>query len=156
MIIKEIIETENEKIFGEKIEGIEYKDRAGAYGVAFNEDGYIAVIKTPRGYFLPGGGIEAEESYEECIAREFKEETGYDIAVKQFIGKASTYRFAEGLKDYYQLIGYHYIVELKEQIALPIEEDHEFLWMEPIECSESLYLEHQAWAVREVLRGKCK
>ena len=100
MIIKEIIETENEKIFGEKIEGIEYKDRAGAYGVAFNEDGYIAVIRTPRGYFLPGGGIEAGENQEECIIREFKEETGYDIEVKQFIGKASTYWFAEGLKDY--------------------------------------------------------
>jgi len=154
MITKETIEVENEKVFGEKLEGIVYKERAGAYGVVFNEEGCIAVIKTPRGYFLPGGGIEAEENQKECIIREFKEETGYDIEVKQFIGKASTYRFAEGLKDYYHLIGLHYIVDLKEQIAIQIEEDHELLWMEAKECSESLYLEHQAWAVKEILKER--
>jgi len=28
-----------------------YKDRAGAYGVIFNEGAYFAVINIPRGYF---------------------------------------------------------------------------------------------------------
>ena len=143
---------ENEMIFGEKLEGIEYKERAGAYGVAFNEEGKVAVIKTHRGYFLPGGGIEEGENHEECIIREFKEETGFEVEVKQFIGKASNYRFAVGLNGYYHLIGFNYLVQLKERTAEPIEEDHELLWMEPKECADSMYLEHQAWAVKEALR----
>jgi 8-oxo-dGTP diphosphatase len=104
---------------------------------------------------LPGGGIEAEEKQEECITREFKEETGYDIEVKQFIGQASSYRFCEGLNGYRHLIGFFYIVDLKAQTAIPIEED-ELLWMELIECSKALYLEHQAWAVKEALGEKCE
>jgi len=146
--------SKDEIVFGEKLEGIEYKERAGAYGVAFNEEGNIAVIKTARGYFLPGGGIEAGESNEECIIREFKEETGYDIEVKQYIGKASLYGYAVGLKGYYNLIGFHYIVELKGKTAEPIEEDHELLWMEAEKCPDALKLEHQAWAVKEVLKDK--
>lgn len=141
--------SENEKIFGTKLEGIQYKERAGVYGVALNEEGNIAVIKTHRGYFLPGGGIETDENHEQCIKREFKEEIGYDINVKQFIGKASSYRYAEGLKGYYHMVGFYYIVELMDKIADPIEEDHELLWMNPKETSESLYLEHQAWAIKE-------
>ena len=33
--------------------------REAAYGILFNTKDEIAVIHTPRGYFLPGGGIEA-------------------------------------------------------------------------------------------------
>lgn len=142
---------ENEKVFGVKLEGIQYRERIGVYGIVLNEEGYIAVIRTPRGYFLPGGGIEANENHEQCIKREFKEEIGYDINVKRFIGKASAYRYAEGLKDYYHMTGFYYIVELMDKIAEPIEEDHELLWMKPKETSEALYLEHQAWAIEEIL-----
>ncbi len=42
-------------IFGEKLEGIEYVNRIGVYGIAFNNEGKIALIKTPGGLFLPGG-----------------------------------------------------------------------------------------------------
>ena len=47
----------------EKIEGIQYKERAGVYGIAFNGEWHIALVNTPRGYSLPGGGIEAGECF---------------------------------------------------------------------------------------------
>jgi len=52
----------------------QYTKRPGAYGIIENDDGLIAVIKTKTGYFLPGGGIEENESPEECLARECLEE----------------------------------------------------------------------------------
>ena len=70
-------------IFGEKLEGIEYTDRIGVYGIVFNNEGKIALIMTPGGYFLPGGGIENTESHRMCLHREFMEETGY----KSFLWK---------------------------------------------------------------------
>ena len=51
------------KIFGEK-ENIEYYTRKGAYLIAVN-DGKIAVVKTEKGLFLPGGGTEENETDEE-------------------------------------------------------------------------------------------
>ena len=40
-----------------------------------------------KGYLLapPGGGLHFAESAETCLIREFKEETGLDIEVKQFL-----------------------------------------------------------------------
>ena len=48
------------KIFGTK-EDKEYKDRIGAYiiPVKGNE---VGVVETPKGYFLLGGGLDANET----------------------------------------------------------------------------------------------
>ena len=53
------------KIFGTK-EDKEYKDRLGAYiiPVKGNE---VGVVETPKGYFLLGGGLDANETDFQCI-----------------------------------------------------------------------------------------
>jgi 8-oxo-dGTP diphosphatase len=53
---------EDEKTFGEKLENVNYIERIGIYGIFINDEGKIATIKTPTGYFLPGGGIDEGES----------------------------------------------------------------------------------------------
>ena len=141
---------DDEKIFGEKVDGISYVIRKGVYGVVFNDIGQVAVIKNPFGYFLPGGGLEDGESLEECLVREFKEETGYSITIKDFIGKASKYYFSDGFNHYRHPIGFFYIVDLEKRITDLIEKDHELLWIEPLEIANYLY-EHQVWAVNEAL-----
>ena len=49
------------KIFGTK-ENASYSDREGAYIIVIKEN-RIGVIKTPKGYFLLGGGIDKGESH---------------------------------------------------------------------------------------------
>lgn len=53
------------------------------------ENNRLLVVKqwaTPkRGWSLPGGRLEAEETIEQCLIREFKEETGLDIKVKELL-----------------------------------------------------------------------
>jgi len=143
-----------EKVFGEKLEGIEYIDRVGAYGIAFNEEGRVAVVRTSTGYFLPGGGLEGDESHKECIEREFIEETGYKALLNEFIGKASKYHYSDTLKYYMQGIGYFYNVIMEEKYTEDIEFDHELVWLTVEECMKLLFLEHQAWAVSQAVNNK--
>lgn len=75
------------KSFVEKIEETEYKDRVGAYAVIFDSNRRIAVIQTSRDYFMPGGGIENNETQEECIKNERMEEVGLSVVVKVHIYK---------------------------------------------------------------------
>ena len=61
-------------------------ERCIRYQAAIIRDGYIALVKQ-RGeydYFwwnVPGGGREANETEEQCIVREVKEETNLDVKV---------------------------------------------------------------------------
>ncbi|WP_186430416.1 NUDIX domain-containing protein [Clostridium sp. BSD9I1] len=147
----ENILNNDEKIFGKKLDGVGYIDRIAVYGIVTDGEGKVAVIKTPAGYFLPGGGMENEETHKECIEREFIEETGYKIEIQKFIGRASLYHISK-TKQYLRGIGYFYIVSLENYYAAPIEKDHKLIWLEPNECIKSLFLEHQAWAVSESLK----
>ncbi|MFC3773825.1 NUDIX domain-containing protein [Paenibacillus sp. GCM10012303] len=50
------------------------------------------MILTASGhYFLPGGGMDEGETPEECLRREVLEETGYQIKIGAYIGKAQRY-----------------------------------------------------------------
>ena len=55
------------KVFGVR-EKINYIDKAGVYLVPV-KDGRVGVVKTSKGYFLLGGGLDSGESHEECIER---------------------------------------------------------------------------------------
>ena len=50
-------------IFGEKQAGASYRTRPGAYLIAVS-GAQIASIRTPKGFFLPGGGVEPGETHE--------------------------------------------------------------------------------------------
>ena len=143
--------TRNEKVFGERVEGATYVVREGVYGVVLNYEDKIAVVKNSFGYFLPGGGIEEGENFEECLIREFREETGYSIQISKFIGKSSKYYFSEAFNHYRHPIGFFYIVNLEQRLTDITEKDHELLWLSQNECTKVLY-DHQDWAVKEALK----
>lgn len=53
-----------------------------AGGLIENDQGKILMVKTPlRGWEIPGGQVEAEESITDALKREIKEETGLDVKV---------------------------------------------------------------------------
>lgn len=138
-----------EKSFGEKLPGIDYRDRIGAYGIAFDNENRVPVVQTSTGFFLLGGGIEQDETHEECIKRECLEEAGLNVEVKEFICKGDKYHWSDTLKYYMHGIGYFYYVEVIEKVDIKTEDDHKLLWLTVDECCEKLFLEHQAWAVRK-------
>lgn len=69
------------KVFGTK-ENEKYYDRLGAYLIPI-KDNKVGVVKTHKGYFLLGGGMEDNETDEQCIKRECMEEIGCNVDVKE-------------------------------------------------------------------------
>src|SRR5262245_26303935 len=61
-------------VFGALTAGCPRVLRPSAYAVIENELGLFAVVVTPGGCFLPGGGLENLETPEEAIGREVLEE----------------------------------------------------------------------------------
>ncbi|MCD4706578.1 MAG: NUDIX domain-containing protein [Candidatus Sabulitectum sp.] len=80
--------------FGNRISGVSYIERPGAYAVIVNSTGEIAVIKAGIGYHLPGGGIRPRELPEEAVKREILEETGLVFRVEEIIGTANQYCYS--------------------------------------------------------------
>lgn len=133
--------------FGEKINGIEYKERIGAYGIYFNEENKILIIKTPTGYFLPGGGVEENKDFKQCLKREFIEETGLQIEIGEFIGKGSKHHYSDTLKCYLYNVGYFYVINSIEKVTCSSEHEHDSIYLTKKEAIDKLFLDHQKWAV---------
>lgn len=125
-----------------------YVQRNGAYAIIINDKNLLAIIKTPLGYFLPGGGIEASESEQECIIRECLEEAGLKIKVLEKISIGNFYFFATTTNKYTESIGHFYSCEIIEQLENKTEEDHELIWLETHEAMRLLYLDNQRQAVK--------
>ena len=140
--------------FGVKENRIEYRKRPAVYGLIFTEHKEkIAIIQTSDGKcFLPGGGVEGEETHEECMKREALEEMGRTIEMGPFIGKAQRYFYSDLENVHYLNEASFYICEAGPQICEPAEEDHSLVWLDPASSADYLYHDHQAWAVDEALK----
>lgn len=132
------------KVFGEK-HNAKYLDREGAYLIPV-QGKRVAVVKTPKGYFFLGGGLEKCESHEECIKRECIEEAGYTSLVKEKVCSAETYTQHHRLGHFHPIQTY-YTGELLEKIVEPTEADHEFLWIDYEQLKGKLFSEMQNWAL---------
>ena len=64
-------------VLGEKFDS-KYDFRETCFGVVVSNN-KLLVVKKKGQYSLVGGGIEDGESFEECLTREFEEESGYNI-----------------------------------------------------------------------------
>jgi 8-oxo-dGTP diphosphatase len=138
--------------FGKPDPALTYVDRLSAYGVIQNESGALAVIKTPDGYFLPGGGAHTGETAEEALRREIVEETGYAPEILSNIGIAAQLTYAEDKRVHYRKVGHFFLARFAGKIAEPVEADHELIWCLADEAMRRMTHEYQAWAVREAHR----
>ena len=134
------------KIFGIK-ENENYIERVGAYLIPF-KDGKVGVVRAPKGYFLLGGGLDDGESHEECIKRECIEEIGYTVSVGTKVCSAEMYCEHPTI-GYFHPIQTYYVGELLEQVDVPVEDDHEFVWMDYDDVVDNMHLEMQSWALKQ-------
>jgi ADP-ribose pyrophosphatase YjhB (NUDIX family) len=70
------------------------RQRVAAYGVARRDDQVLLVRASPHTgvpgtWWLPGGGVEFGESPAECLVREFREETGLGVRVRDLLDAVS-------------------------------------------------------------------
>jgi 8-oxo-dGTP diphosphatase len=133
--------------FGDQISGVDYVLRPGGYLVVRNSKSAIAVVATTRGYFLPGGGIEAGESAEQAAVREANEECGLSVVLKDSLGTADEFVFsgAEGL--YYRKRCSFFSADFVSCNG-DGEPDHRLMWMSVDEAVSRLSHKSQVWAVK--------
>lgn len=135
------------KVFGIR-EDAEYTDREGAYFIPVNGD-KVGVIRTPKGYFFLGGGIENGESHIACIERECVEEAGYTVTLKEKVCTAETYCFHNEIGHFHPLQTY-YVGEMLSKTSSPTEKDHVFLWLEYRDIKGKMYWEMQNWVLENI------
>lgn len=143
------MEVKIDATFGEREAGKAYRDREGAYLLAV-EKGMLAVADTPSGWFLPGGGIEPEESHEGCVERECLEELGSPARVGEYLGCAEGFM----MLDYdgpFHPIQFYYAGTLGAPVQEPTEPGHALRWVPVEEAAQKMYLEWQRWAVKKLL-----
>ena len=136
------------RIFGIK-ENAEYFHREGAYFIPYR-DNSIGVVKTPKGYFLLGGGLEKGESHLECIKRECMEEVGCSPCVERRLCSAEAY-VTHSTIGYFHPIQTYYVGKLLDRETMPTETDHVLCWMEYDQIKGKMFSEMQNWALEQFL-----
>ena len=136
--------------FGSVPDGVAYVDRPGAYAVIEDDAGLIAVIATGRGWFLPGGGMDAGETAVDALQREVLEETGYEVSLIAEIGAAVDYVFAADKNTHFRLRSRFYHARLGPKVADGAEPDHRLVWLARDDAPSRLTRPSQAWAVERM------
>ena len=86
------------------------------YGILINKGSVLLTYeRMPNFSFtkFPGGGLEYGEGLKDCLIREFKEETGLAIEVKQHL-YTTDYFQPSAFNKQQQLLAVYYLVDAKE------------------------------------------
>lgn len=129
------------------------KTRVACRGIVINNNKLLlSYEKNLDQYFIPGGGVELNETLEECCVRELKEETGYQVEV---IKKYLT------INEYYQeylFVNHYFICKDIAEVERKLTEREKEAGLEPtwVSLDEILLIfsKHQDHALNnEMKRG---
>ena len=137
--------------FGQAPAGVRPVPRPSAYAVVPGEDGRIAVVRTTKGWMLPGGGIDAGESAAEAVTREAREECGITLLPGDPLGEADEIVFARDEDTWFDKQGVFLVARLARGATGDHEPDHELTWLDPAAAAGALTHESHRWAVERWL-----
>jgi 8-oxo-dGTP diphosphatase len=137
--------------FGRRLAGRDYPARPGAYAVLPDAAGRIAVVATPEGVFLPGGGAGPGETLEQALHREVAEECALALHDLRPLGRAIEYVRVASEDRCFAKDGLFFRAVAVPRGDRPVEADHVLLWLETADALARLTHESQVWVVRQAL-----
>lgn len=141
--------------FGRPDPGVDYPERLTAFGLVFHEQKLACVrVERARSYYdLPGGAVEAGETEEEALIREFLEETGMTVRPVERIAEAGQYFRKSDTRPMNNVGGLWIAEMIALNPAVKVEADHELVWLHPRTALAELRHDAHAWAVAKWLRS---
>lgn len=133
-------------VFGIRLAGCAYVRRPSAYALVRNSSGEWAVVRTPHGCFLPGGGKEAGETAQKTVEREAREECGFVLKPRGLVASAIQFVYSTAEKTYFEKICEFVEADLVGA-EVPLEPDHELIWLNLDQAQATLSHESHRWAV---------
>jgi 8-oxo-dGTP diphosphatase len=134
-------------IFGLRSADQEYQVRPSAYGLIEDDQGQLAVVRTPQGIYLIGGGLEGRETPQQAVVREAFEEGGLIVRIGEWSTCAVQLKYAIAERTHFEKLS-TFIEATAEAVASSgTEEDHELQWMTPDAAADVLSDESHRWAV---------
>ncbi|MEP6620883.1 MAG: NUDIX domain-containing protein [bacterium] len=128
--------------------------RPSAYAVIANQDDMVAVVKTPRGIFLPGGGIDRGESVEAAIIREVREECGLVVTVGVWNTRAIEHLYSAEEETQFEKRSTFHVAMICGAPVDPIEPDHELIWLPSAAALSALSPPSHSFAIAEWVRAR--
>jgi len=133
-------------VFGSRAAGFPYVIRPSAYAIVRNRVGAVLVVRTQRGLFLPGGGIEGAETSASAVSREANEECAVGLQVGPLVGRAVEIVSAPDEGTCFEKRS-----EFFEASVLPsVNAAGNGLWMAVPEALRDLRPESHRWALRQL------
>ena len=129
--------------FGQRVPGRRYRIRHAVYAVIRRDDGWIATVRTRRGHALPGGGLEGDETPEQGLEREVREECARAVAIGQRLGEAV--QFFRAREGYFE--GRHVFYAASFASEPNGKGEHELVWLEPERAAARFVHASHAWAI---------
>lgn len=133
--------------FGEPDPGFPLARRPSAYAIVFDDAGRIAVVVSVDGAFLPGGGLDAGETFEEGLRREAREECGWELGACRIVDRAVQFAVAANGSVCYEKRSLFFDASIARVNGPPTEPGHDTLWLIPSEAAARLRHESHGWAV---------
>jgi 8-oxo-dGTP diphosphatase len=121
------------------------------YAVLWNSAGRIAVVETPEGWFLPGGGIEPGEDREGALRREVAEECGLSVGSMRELGRAVEHVFVRSEDRCFRKEGSFFTATAGPPLSTPPEADHTLHWLAPGAAMTRLTHASQAWVLSRIV-----
>jgi len=125
--------------------------RPSAYGVVTDAVANIAVVRTPQGLFLPGGGMEPGETPRATVAREVLEECGLEVHIGAWTVRAVDFVYSPTEETHFEKRSTFLDAQPSGRRTAGREPDHELEWMPPQVAVASLAHPSHRWAVERWL-----
>jgi 8-oxo-dGTP diphosphatase len=134
--------------FGNRRPDLRYARRSSVYVILRSAAGLVAAVRTPKGLFLPGGGVEEAERPQDAAAREVMEECGLAVSVTSEVGSADEYVVPpSGVPIVKASRFFRVVLESGSQERGEGEPDHELVWLTQQEAERDLTYGSHRWAV---------
>lgn len=121
--------------------------RPSAYALVTDADGRIAVVRTPKGIFLPGGGIDPGESARDAMIREVLEECGLPVQPGSWSDVAKDFVDSPEESTHFEKRCTFFDARVAGEPGTAHESDHELQWLAPSDAIERLTRASHRWAV---------